>query len=694
MGDNKFNNNKSQPGKAESSSATGDQRDVSNNTLQEHPAELSDSCKNENSTQLGRREFAKRVIRAALASGLAANGLGQAVSASAAGKVNQKAELDDYEYVIVGSGAGGGPLAANLARQGFKVLVLEAGDADPQGDVRDVPAFHPFASEDPKLSWEFFVKHYADQAQQERDSKYVVGEGVMYPRGSTIGGSTAVHALITVYPHDTDFDRIAEITGDTSWNSTAMRQYFQRLERCEYLPKPLFVDNDASHGFSGWLPTRLPDLTQLLEEPKLFKIVKAALLRYGLGDILGDLINGQFSLDINDLDVAAGKDGPFIAPFAANKMSRRHGVREYLLETAQQFPDRLHILTNALASKILFDGTTAIGVQYRHGESLYRADRLHQPGEAGELKEVFASREVIVCGGAFNSPQLLKLSGIGPSAELQAHGIEPLVDLPGVGENLQDRYEVGVVSKMKENFGFTEACTWGEEGDPCLQRYNRVWWSRGPYGSNGATLSLIKKSKPELDNPDLFIFGLPAEFTGYYPGYSQGIADNADRFSWVVLKAHTNNTAGKVLLKSADPQEPPEINFHYFHEGNDSTGDDLAAVVEGVKISRHIMKAPVAADLIEQELVPGNLYETDAEIAEFVKNEAWGHHASCTNKMGHADDPMAVVDSKFRVFGTRNLRVVDASVFPYIPGFFIVVPVYMISEKACDDIVAAANNNE
>lgn len=646
-------------------------------------------------SSVDRRTFAKRVIRTALFSSFALNASAKAAATLSPQQYSWLSNnlSEDYEYVVIGSGAGGGPLAANLARKGYRVLVLEAGDADPASDVHDIPAWHPKASEDPKISWEFFVKHYADKEQQEKDSKHVLGEGIFYPRGSTLGGSTAVHAMITVYPHHSDFDRIAQITGDDSWNSKNMRQYFQRLENCEYLLSPPFSDNSGQHGFDGWLPTTWPDLSQLLEEPKLLYIVKSALLQYGLGDIFEQLLTGQLKLDINDIN-AEGKEGLFIAPMAANRFGRRQSVREYLLETQRLYPDKLHILTNALATKILFDGTTAVGVEYKYGANLYRADRLHDEDQLGEFHQVHASREVILSGGAFNSPQLLKLSGVGPEEELRQHGIKTIVNLPGVGENLQDRYEVGVVSKLKEEFELTADCTWGEGNDPCLERYKKIWWSRGPYTTNGATISVVKRSKPELEDPDLFIFGLPSEFAGYYPGYSKTIESHADRFTWVILKAHTNNNAGRVLLKSADPQDAPDINFHYFHEGSDRTGDDLRAVVEGVKVSREIMNVPLAKNLIQKELIPGPQYQSDDDIAEFVVNEAWGHHASCTNKMGAQDDRTAVVDSKFRVFGTRNLRVVDASVFPYIPGFFIVVPVYMISEKASDDIVATARGVE
>ena len=161
-----------------------------------------------------------------------------------------------------------------------------------------------------------------------------------------------------------------------------------------------------------------------------------------------------------------------------------------------------------------------------------------------------------------------------------------------------------------------------------------------------------------------------------------------NRFTWAILKAHTLNTAGTVMLRSDDPRDVPHVNFRYFEEGNDASGDDLEAVVEGVEFVRRMMRR--ASEVVEKELVPGENVSTREQIREFVRNEAWGHHASCTCKMGPNDDEMAVVDSNFRVHGTTNLRVVDASVFPRIPGFFIVTSVYMISEKASDVILADA----
>nr|WP_246722832.1 GMC oxidoreductase [Aliikangiella sp. G2MR2-5] len=595
---------------------------------------------------------------------------------------------EEFEFIIVGSGAGGGPLAANLARAGHRVLLLEAGDDDPSDDTYNIPAYHPRASEDPKTSWAFFVKHYSDITRQRKDSKYVEGQGIYYPRASTIGGCTTHHAMITIYPHNSDFNRIAEITGDYSWDAYKMRRYFERLEKCQYVPRPWFGHNPSKHGFKGWLRTNVPDIRILAEDPVIRSMVQSGLAEAGLDEVIEELLAGN-PLDINHWRVAFGEEGAYLPAMSTSRFNKRQGVREYILDTQALYPDKLVIRTGALVSQVLFnEENTAVGVEYLEGSRLYRADPLHELSSTGTKRQVRASREVILSGGTFNSPQMLKLSGIGSAEELQQHNIDIKVDLPGVGKNLQDRYEVGVVNRLTETLPLLKNCTFGFGDDPCMTRYKERWWNAGPYASNGTMLSLVKRSKPEMKDPDLFIFGITGRFNGYFPGYSFGHPDILKEYSWLVLKGHTNNSAGEVTLKTADPQDVPEINFKYFDEGNDASGDDLQAVVEGVKTCRSIMSRTPAKKYLSHEVIPGEDFQSDDEVREFIKNEAWGHHASGTNKMGVSGDPNAVVDSNFKVFGTKNLRVVDASIFPYIPGFFIVTSVYMISEKATDAILA------
>jgi choline dehydrogenase-like flavoprotein len=215
-------------------------------------------------------------------------------------------------------------------------------------------------------------------------------------------------------------------------------------------------------------------------------------------------------------------------------------------------------------------------------------------------------------------------------------------------------------------------------------------WSKdggGVYATNGAPVAIISRSAAARPLPDLCLLALLGNFRGYFPGYSQLLPQGLNYLTWAILKAHTNNTAGTVTLRSADPRDMPEIRFRYFEEGNDASGEDLQSVVEGLKLARKLTAA--LGDLIEQEELPGRDVQSDADLAEFVRAHAWGHHPSCTCPIGPRDKH-GVVNGNFEVHGVTGLRVVDASVFPRIPGFFLVTPVYMVGEKASDVILAAA----
>ena len=671
-------------------------------------------------------------------------------------------ETSEFDFIIVGSGAGGGPLAGRLALEGHRVLLLEAGGnaaKQPRGPdlkVSQVPSLHAASSEHPDLSWRFFVKHYTEPPSGQ-DSKWhepdqSAGEdqthaGVFYPRAATLGGCTVHNAMITMAGPDSDWDNLADFLQDESWRGGRMRDYFQRIENNGYLKSPsplptsfwgwawdnfkwLFgFDPDYTrgrHGFGGWLQTSFTDLSLGLTDKQLLKMLKAALEQSRLagleraGTLVRRFLKGLTlpSLDPNHARTQAeSPEGLVLIPLAVCgkqtslsenpetpgvRRGRRSGPREFLLQVQAQHPDKLTIWTHCLVTKVLFrdsdDGgkPRAVGVEYLKGTHLYKAHP-HSGTAAGVADRVFVQPrgEVVLCGGTFNTPQLLMLSGIGDKEQLAKHGIDCRVHSPGVGKNLQDRYEVTVISEMNHEFSLLNGATFRlpiepEEDDRPLKEWSEK--GTGLYTSNGAVLGIFKRSRPDLAQPDLFIFGIPSPFKGYEPGYSN-VGDQHNFFTWAILKSHTSNHDGTVELRNANPLETPEINFHYFNENTRSdcgeNDPDLLAVAEGVKFVRGIAKH--AQLVVKREYHPGLTQVTadnEGQIKDWIRREAWGHHACGTCRMGPHKDDRAVLDNRFRVRGVDGLRVVDASIFPRIPGYFIVTNIYMASEKAADVISA------
>jgi len=440
------------------------------------------------------------------------------------------AEAQSFDFIVVGSGAGGGVLASRLARndKGLKVLLIDAG-SDPRANKHyQVPAFHALATEDPELRWDYFVEHFSDRDLAHMDEKYAADKGIFYPRASAIGGCTAHHAMITVYPDPSDWDDIADTTRDESWRSDNMWRYF---DRCR--------DGNAF----GWLAIEATTVATVLsaardttvDEILLAAVAHAPHRPKGLLRRLFDSIHDLFGaaeepiFDPNHVDCVNGdREGLYRIPLST-KGGRRNGVTELIYGTRDHptYGKNLTIWENALVTKVKFSNGRAEGLEYLQRKGAYRADRDATKGDWSQLPQdlptVTATREIILAAGAFNTPQLLMNSGIGPAPDLAAQGINVIADRPGVGANLQDRYEIPVINQLDHEF--TLLAGYDFSGDPDDQGF-REWDDRktGFYATNGGTIAIMRRSgETPGPNCDLFIFGIPGEFAGYRLGYSEAI---------------------------------------------------------------------------------------------------------------------------------------------------------------------------
>lgn len=654
---------------------------------------------------------------------------------------------ETYEYIVVGSGAGGSPVAARLALAGHSVLLIDAG-AD-HGHMREVevPALSIWASERSDLSWAFFTHHYEEEEQAVRDRKmtyrtesgeYYSGTnppdgaellGNYYPRVGGLGGCTEHNAMLAILPANNDWDYIKNLTGDSNWDAQKMRNYYKKLENNQYI-----LPNDpTAHGAGGWLSTQLTPIILVAQDLKIISLVVAAASTIGintddlvgkvsdlLDGLLGAILPGSPSLlglveglgklllnDINNDSPTRDSDTALAQiPLAMHSPDyRRSSPRDWVYDIATATNSdgskkyKLDIALNTLVSKVTFDNATssgkpkANGVEYLYGESLYRADpRSDLNADGGVAGSVSATREVIVSGGTFNTPQILKLSGIGPADELARFDIPVVKDLPGVGTNLQDRYELGVSGEAPSNFSILSGCTFLEgDEDPCYDKWvDGVGALKGSYTTGGIALGLFTRSSVAEADHDLWVGGIPGLFQGYFPGYSKTVIGEKNHWTWLVLKAHSRNNAGTVNLTSTNPRDTPKITFNSFYEGAEGAEKDIEAVLEGMRFGIQAFDNLIPLDGEFERIWPPPEVSSDDDLRQWIQDESWGHHASCSAPIGADDDPMAVLDGQFRVRGVDGLRVVDASSTPKIIGTFPVLGFYMMAEKAADDILADA----
>ncbi|XP_044717708.1 GMC oxidoreductase domain-containing protein [Hirsutella rhossiliensis] len=581
-----------------------------------------------------------------------------------------------YDYIVVGSGPGGAPVAAKLAQSGYSVLLVDAGDDQRSNTNTTVAiALANAAAEDDALRWDFFNP----PAGSER-------LGVYYPRSGTLGGCSAHNAGAAVLPQDSYWDHISEMTGDETWNPRSMRGYFEEFERNMYSPK-----GTLGHGFDGWLTTSTtPPEAALANRSGRLAITREIAAKMGHDEDVYE----RMSVDINSNDPARDRQqGLFNFPFHHTPGGRRTNANlllDSVLAARNEDGTPVNLLTiqlETLVTRVLFDdsGDTprAIGVEYMQGKSLHR---------------VLAKKGIIVSGGVFNTPQILKLSGIGPADELAKFGIPVVVHLPGVGAHLQDNYEISLAAHASVNLSApadpnAPQCTHGIGDDPCVGLWRQ---GRGPYAIPGASHLVYKRSSVAQDNErDVVFWNPPSVLRGFFPGFSRPQGDPPTTFSFAMLHAQgRNHGGGSVGLRSADPRDVPDIFFNFWAEGAEQ---DLQALYEGIEFGRDVLSsmAEPVGPFTEFQPCLGRVGAncTAQATKDFIRRQVYSHHASSTAAIGADGDPLAVLDSRFRVRGTRGLHVVDGSALPRPPSPFPIIGQFMASYKAAEVILEDARGN-
>lgn len=528
-------------------------------------------------------------------------------------------DVKNYDYIIVGAGSAGCVLANKLGEdKKHKILVLEAGPMDYNLMIH-IPAGVYNAYRNPKINWNYLTENEPE----------LYDRNVPMPRGKVVGGSSSINSMVYMRGHPLDYDRWQSESGLEDWSYDQCLPYFKEGENSDR-------GEDQWRGGSGNL-----GVTKGSFKNPLFDALEEAGRQSGQG----------FSEDLN------GFNPEGIARLDA---TRKHG-RRCSAAVAHLKPalarGNVTLLTRAHVTKINIIGSTVTGVTYR-----YR----------GELHSAEAEQEVILSGGAINSPHLLMLSGIGPSQHLKEHGIEVCTDLPGVGQNLQDHSCVVLQYACKKSYPIHKV------NQPHRKLATGIRWvftRKGLATSNIWESGGLIKSSPNATYPDIqYHFGpVGFEYNGNKISLLQAFAIHVDQLR--------PRSRGQVTLKSKDPFEKPLMTFNYLQDS-----EDLAEMVNGFKKARELISQTAFDEFRGVELIPGPDIQTDAEIKHFIRSAAeTDYHASCTCAMG--DGKMAVVNDQMKVRGIENLRVVDASVMPQIVSGNLNAPTQMIAARAADMIL-------